>query len=293
MRPRTYRTSTGRLVAHDQGAHLAEWHVGDSAVIWVSQQTEYAEGRAIRGGVPICWPWFGPGRSGDLRPGHGFARVAPWQLVRDRSVEGQRADLLWELTHRDVVGLPGVEHFPHAFTARLQVVVAESATISLTVRNDDSEVFDYEAALHTYLHVGDIRRARISGLDGVTYWDKVQLSKATQLGDLTFTGETDRVHDSAGSVTVHDPALARTLTIDKTGSPTTVVWNPWVQKAAEIADFGDDEWTEMVCVEAAATGSGAVLLRPGAEHTLSTTVTVAHPMSHDGCRQHHRHRRRT
>lgn len=275
MSSRTYRTSTGSLTVHDQGAHLSQWTIGHSPVIWVSQQAEYAEGRAIRGGIPICWPWFGTGRTGDLRPGHGFARVAPWRLVQDGSVEGQRAHLVWELSQEDIIGLSGAEHFAHLFTARLQVVVAESATISLTVRNDDSDTFDYEAALHTYLHVGDARRARIRGLDGATYWDKVLRVEATQHGDLTLTRETDRVLDSTRSVVVHDPILGRTLTVDKAGSPTTVVWNPWVEKAAEMADFGDSEWTEMVCVEAAAVGSGAVLLEPGADHTLTTTVTVA------------------
>lgn len=275
MRARTHRTATGSLVAHDQGAHLTQWCVGDSPVVWVSDHSVYAEGQAIRGGVPICWPWFGPGRTGDLQPGHGFARIAPWRLVGDESVDGESARLMWELTAPDVRGLPGVEHFPHAFTADLEVVVTDSATISLTVRNEDAHPFDYEAALHTYLHVGDIRTARLTGLDGADYWDKVSQTWATQRGEVVFTGETDRVHTSEQPVVVHDPVLARTITVDKAGSPTTVVWNPWADKAAAMADFGDQEWPEMVCVEAAAAGDGAISLEPGAEHTLSTMITVS------------------
>lgn len=274
MTRRTFRTSTGSLIAHDQGAHVTRWLVGDSPVIWVSARTEYAEGRPIRGGVPVCWPWFGPGRPGDLEPSHGFARVAPWRLVGDESVDGESARLMWELTHQDVAGQPGVEHFPHAFTAHLEVVVTDTATISLTVRNDDRHSFDYEAALHTYLHVGDVRTVRLTGLGGADYWDKVSRQWATQRGDLVFTGETDRVHISDRSVALHDPTLGRTLTIDKAGSPTTVVWNPWADKAAAMADLGDLEWTEMVCVETAAVGDGAVTLEAGAEHTLSTMITV-------------------
>lgn len=275
MTPRTYRTSTGTLLAHDQGAHVTQWCVGDSPVVWVSAQSEYAEGRPIRGGVPICWPWFGPGRSCDLQPSHGFARIAPWRLVGDESVDGESARLMWELTDQDARGLPGAEHFPHAFTANLEVVVTHSATISLTVRNDDTRPFDYEAALHTYLHVGDVRQTRLTGLDGAAYWDKVTQSAETQHGDLTFRGETDRVHTSDRAVALHDPVLERTITIDKAGSPTTVVWNPWADKAAAMSDFGDQEWTQMVCVEAAAVGSDAVSLEPGGEHTLSTMFTVS------------------
>lgn len=270
---RTYPTTGGRLVTHDQGAHLTEWVVGNSPVIWVSREAEYAEGRPIRGGVPVCWPWFGPGRSGDLSPAHGFARVAPWRLVEETVADGS-VRLAWELVPEDVAGLDGHAHFPHRFRARVEVEADDVATISLTVRNEGEDAFDYEAALHTYLHVGDVREARVVGLDGADYFDKVTRQDRTQEGDVTVDGETDRVYASDGPVRVVDPVLGRTLLVEKVGSPNTVVWNPWVDKAADMADFGDDEWPRMVCVEAAAVGSRAVGLSPGAEHTLSTRVQV-------------------
>lgn len=273
MSHHTYPTAGGTVVAHDQGAHLTEWRLGDTPVIWVSAESAYAEGEPIRGGVPVCWPWFGPGRPGDLSPAHGFARIAPWRMVQEES-DGSALRLTWELTHADVQGLPGAEHFTHDFTARLEVSVEQAATVALTVRNDGADSFDYEAALHTYLHVGDIRRVQIDGLDGCDYFDKVLSADATQDGPVVFAGETDRVFDSSATVQVHDPALARTLTIEKSGSASTVVWNPWTDKAAAMADFGDNEWQQMVCVEAAAVGRHAVTLPPGHEHTLSTTVRV-------------------
>ncbi|WP_109471327.1 D-hexose-6-phosphate mutarotase [Ornithinimicrobium cavernae] len=273
MEARTHRTGTGTVRAHDQGAQLTEWRVGGVPVIWVSALARYAEGQPIRGGVPVCWPWFGPGRSGDLSPAHGFARTAPWRLV-DEVVDDAGVRLAWELSSADTAGRSGTERFPHTFRARVEVRVTDRATVSLTVRNEDSAAFDYEAALHTYLHVGDIRRVRLTGLDGAHYFDKVLRAGATQHGDLVCTGETDRVHTSDGPVAVHDPVLGRTLTVEKASSPHTVVWNPWAEKAAAMEDFGDREWTEMVCVEAAAVGDGAVRLEPGAEHTLSTTVRV-------------------
>lgn len=273
MNRRTFDTAGGTVTTHDQGAHLTEWRLGDTPVIWVSTASEYAEGQQIRGGVPVCWPWFGPGRSGDLSPAHGFARIAPWRLVQEKS-DATVLRLTWELTAADVQGLPGTAHFAHNFTARLDVTVEESASIALTVRNDGREPFDYEVALHTYLHVGDIRRVEVVGLDGCDYFDKVRGADATQEGSVVFTEETDRVYSSSATVRVQDPVLQRTLTIEKSNSPTTVVWNPWIDKARAMSDFADEEWSQMLCVEAAAVGSDAVRLAAGEEHTLSTTVRV-------------------
>ena len=273
MSRRAHRTATGTVVAHDQGAHLTEWRVGDLPVIWVSARAEYAEGRPIRGGVPVCWPWFGSGRSGDLSPSHGFARTAPWRLVVEESGP-DRIRWVWELSSADVIGVPGIEHFPHRFTAQVSVEVSGAASIALTIRNEDRRPFDYEAALHSYLHVGDVRRVTITGLAGAPYLDKVTGSRHTQQGDLGLTGQTDRVYRCAGPVQVHDPVLNRTLTVAKSGSPETVIWNPWDAKAASMSDLGDREWTQLLCVEAAAVGVSAPQLAPGEAQTLSTTITV-------------------
>lgn len=270
----THQTSNGTVTTADQGAHVVQWVVEGTPVIWVSKDSEYAVGQAIRGGVPICWPWFGPGRSGDRKPSHGFARITPWRLVQDDSAEGV-VRLTWELTPEDVVGAPGVQHFRSPFVARFAAVIDEdSATLSLTVRNEGAQDVEYEAALHTYLHVGDVREVTIGGLEGADYFDKVLQARATQVGALTITGETDRVFASTGTVEVRDPVLERRLVIEKSHSPTTVVWNPWSEKAAQMSDFADQEWQQMVCVEAAAVGDQAVRLAAGAEHTLSTVVRV-------------------
>ena len=270
----THETSNGSVTSTDQGAHLVQWQVRGTPVIWVSRASEYAVGRPVRGGVPICWPWFGPGRTGDLAPMHGFARITPWHLVQESAADGV-VHLTWQLTAADVADAPGVEHFPQEFTARYSAVVdGDSATLSLTVRNEGVDDFDYEAALHTYLHVGDAQQIRITGLEGASYFDKVLQAPATQAGPLTLTGETDRVFSSTHTVEIHDPVLERRLVIEKSHSPTTVVWNPWVEKAAAMSDFGDEEWQQMLCVEAAAVGEQGVRLAAGAEHTLSTVVRV-------------------
>lgn len=270
---RQHRTANGSVTAYDQGAHLAEWTVEEVPVVWVSSRAAYAEGQAIRGGVPVCWPWFAAGPSGELKPMHGFARTAPWQLVEE-DAGPREVRLAWVLTDADVDGLPGADRFPHPFRAELAVSVGHDCSVGLTVTNTGTEAFDYEAALHTYLHVGDIHQAAVTGLDGAHYFDKVLQTDARQDGPITVSGETDRVYTSTATVLVHDPVLGRTLQVDKSGSPTTVVWNPWVEKAAAMTDFGDDEWRQMLCVETAAVGRDSVRLQPGAEHTLSTTIRI-------------------
>lgn len=270
---RHHRTTNGSVTAYDQGAHLAEWTIEDVPVVWVSSRSAYAVGRAIRGGVPVCWPWFAAGPSGELKPMHGFARTAPWQLVEEDTGPGE-VRLVWVLTDADVDGLPGAERFPHPFRAELSVSVDSVCTVALTVTNTGTDAFDYEAALHTYLHVGDIHQVAVTGLDGADYFDKVLQTNARQHGPITFSGETDRVYTSTATVLVHDAGLERTLQVEKSGSPTTVVWNPWIEKAGAMPDFGDDEWRQMVCVETAAVGDDSVRLQPGAAYTLSTTIRI-------------------
>ncbi len=271
---RSGRVGAGDFTAYDHGAQLASWRVGGRPVVWVSRRARYRPDTSIRGGVPICWPWFAPGRTGDLSPAHGFARIAPWTLT-GRASDEHATRLQWRLTEQDIAGLPGAEHFPHPFEARCELTVAQTVTIAVTVRNTGSRTFDYEVALHAYLHVGDVRQIRLAGLDGATYWDKVTRQEQRQIGDLVLTGETDRIHHSPGPVRVLDPVLGRTITVTKEDSADTVVWNPWADKAAELPDLHPAEWTEMLCVEAGNVGSDAIVLGPDQEHTTGTTIAVS------------------
>ena len=153
-------------------------------------------------------------------------------------------------------------------------------TTSLTVHHAGGEPFLYEAALHTYLHVGDVRRVTVHGLENTPYKDKV-LGGREQPGvdgPVRFVGETDRVYlDTTAAVTADDPALDRRLTVEKAGSDSTVVWNPWATKAAAFADFGDDEWPGMLCIETANVGGGAITLGPGQSHTTAAVVRAVTP----------------
>lgn len=269
-------TGSGHYGVFDHGAHVWSWQPdGAAPVLWMSQKSWFADGQPIRGGVPVCFPWFGPGRSGDLQPAHGFARLQPWHMSDIKDTLDRDGRLLVEYTIDEA--MTGEQpNWPHPYTAYLRVkFTPEYVGFELEVNNTGEDEFTFDGALHTYLAVGDIRNVTISGLDGAPYWDKVTDTNGTQSGDVTFTGETDRVYQSTGEVVLADPDLGRTLVISKSGSANTVIWNPWVDKSAAAPDFGDDEWQGMICIEAANAMADQLTLRPGETHTLKQRITLA------------------
>lgn len=267
----------GEVYLH--GAHVTGWvPAGHDPVIWMSKASRFAPTEPIRGGVPICFPWFGPGREPGMSPAHGFARLADWRLV-GASDDDSVVTLTFRLGHEDVEGSAGAEKWPHPFEATYTVVMGSELTLSLAVRNPGDGEYSYEEALHTYLHVQDVTALTVEGLDGARYLDKAPdggPDLETQIGPVTFTAETDRVYHSSGSAVVVDPARARTITVSKESSADTVVWNPWTAKAAAMPDYDDAEWPTMVCVETANALDNAVVLAPGASHTMSATYAVSH-----------------
>lgn len=265
--------ATAEVYLH--GAHVSAWTpAGEQPVLWMSNHSDFAPGKAIRGGVPICFPWFGAGREPGLTPPHGFARIVPWRLVEARE-EDDVVTLTLRLTSADVADLEAAAPWPHDFETTYTVRIGRELGLALTVRNSGEEDFSYEQALHTYLDVADVRTTRVLGLDGAEYLDKTPGGGPgrTQQGEITFTGETDRVYAATGTAVVDDGR--RRIGAAKEGSAHTVVWNPWAGKAAAMADYGDDEWPGMVCLEAANALEEAVTLSAGQSHTLAVTYTVS------------------
>jgi glucose-6-phosphate 1-epimerase len=212
----------------------------------------------------VCFPWFGARADDPAAPSHGLARTRDWELV---SVD--------ELDNGSVRASFDIEVQPFLLTHT--VTVGRALVMRLDVYNRGHGPARFEAALHTYLRIGDVRRVSIRGLEGDGYIDKVSgVRAAGNPAPQQLTGETDRIYlDSESSVQVHDPVLDRIVTIDKTGSRSTVLWNPWEQKAARLADFCGDEWTTMVCVETANVAENAVHLEPGGSHTMTATVSTS------------------
>lgn len=258
-------TAQGQLFLH--GAHLAAWQpAGHQPVLWLSGSSWFQPGRPIRGGVPICFPWFGPHPQDPALPAHGSARLQEWQLQQTQADD----DGTLRLVLQTVVG---------NFQLRYEICPGAELSLQLDCQlsPDATEPEKFEAALHTYLQVSDIRGVWITGLENSGYLNKVPQPEwcAASGQPIEFTAETDRVYQgTADTVVLHDPGLQRRIEISKQGSLSTVVWNPWIDKSRRMPDFGDDEWTGMVCIETACVGEHAVVLQPGQSHRMSALVRV-------------------
>jgi glucose-6-phosphate 1-epimerase len=253
-----------------QGAHVLRYgRQGERPLLWVSREAIYAPGKAVRGGVPVCWPWFGPHPAEPAKPQHGIVRTTMWELRET----GADDEVTWaRLGLRDSEASRAI--WPHAFDLELAVRVGERLDIALTARNTGDAPLTCGGALHSYFAVGDVAQILIEGLDGTRYRDKVDGGALkAQDGPVRIAGEVDRVYlDTEATCTLVDPALARLVVVEKAGSRTTVVWNPGAEKARAMTDFADDEYSGMVCVETANAEGDVVELAPGESHTLRAVV---------------------
>ncbi|MGB8168973.1 MAG: D-hexose-6-phosphate mutarotase [Chthoniobacteraceae bacterium] len=256
------------------GAHVTHFQpAGAAPVLFLSRSSHFAPGKPIRGGVPVCFPWFGPRAGHPESPAHGFARVHCWEAESLAAEESGSVTAILRLASDEQTRA----HWPHDFIARLRIDVARQLTITLHVENTGPAQFQFEEALHTYFAVSDIREVLITGLEGAAYIDKTDSLKRKQLGSehLRLAAETDCVFPATtATCIINDPALHRRILVEKSGSQTTVVWNPWIAKAAAMPDFGDDEWPQMLCIETANTGDDAITLAPGSTHSMSATISL-------------------
>lgn len=249
------------------GAHVLHYQpAGQAPVLWQSRKSYFEPNKPIRGGVPVCWPWFGAHPCDASRPAHGIARLTEWVPV----ASGASADAT-SLTLR----FPAAQGL--SAIADLTVVLGEDLQITLATTNTGDADLPLSEALHSYFAVSDIRAVSVAGLDGLPYIDTVPAGRPvrTQTGPVTFTGETDRVYtNTTGECVILDPGMNRRIRVGKEGSRSTVVWNPWIGKAARMADYGDGEYPEMVCVETANCGPDILRLAPGQAHSMTARIRV-------------------
>lgn len=252
-----------------QGAHLFHYErVAEAPLLWLSKRSFFEPGKAIRGGVPVCWPWFGKHPANSELPQHGFARTSLWELLEAREIDEHTTKVILQLQP----SAGSLQLWPHKFELCLAVTVGRTLTLALTSRNCDTQAFEITAALHSYFAVENIDKVYVEGLAGKSYFDKVTGEEYTQQGNLTISKEVDRIYRKVDyPVTLHDQA--RTLHIDAQGSSSTVVWNPWIESCVEMADMQDDAYKTMLCIEAANAPGDARKLAPGEEHTLTSIIS--------------------
>ena len=255
------------------GAHVTSWTpTGQAPVLWLSSTSAYAPGEAIRGGVPICFPWFAGHATDAQAPAHGFARRLDWTLV-DAAHHGNDVQLVFRLADSAQTRSSA---WPHRFVATYRVTVGDALSLGLEVVNTGDEEVRFEEALHTYYAVGDVRSVSLTGLDGARYVDRLLPDQRLRQGPepVRFERETDRIYDTQQATVIEDPGHGRAVTTTKAGSTSTVVWNPWADKASTMADVGVGEWTGMCCVETGNVRDASVRLGPAESHTMTATITV-------------------
>lgn len=280
------RTDTAEATIALQGAHIISWRpAGQQSALFLSRRSEFTVGKAIRGGVPVIWPWFGPRTAAvNAAPAdapksasHGLARTAVWQLAFV-ALAGDDLHLTFTLGSSPESRALGFDHFRLVY----EVVVGRSLTMRLTVANDGPDPLRFEEALHSYLAVSNVEQAVLRGLEDTEFLDKRDIdprgdSRRKREGDepIVLDRTTDRVYlNTETTCTVTDKGLERVLQVSKGHSRNTVIWNPWAELTRDLADMEPDGWPGMLCVESANVGDAAVTLAPGTAHTMTATIAV-------------------
>jgi glucose-6-phosphate 1-epimerase len=258
-----------------QGGHIMHWqpkHAADP-VLWLSDNARYIHGRSIRGGVPICWPWFGPHPTDSTLCPHGFARVMPWDLMESYTLDNGATRLILQIMHTPVAQ----RQLSYPYNLSLTIDIGSTLKIALTTTNRGSQPFVIGEAFHTYFQVSDVGNIAVTGLEGCEYADKVlNYDRHTQQDAIKFDQEFDRVYvNTKADCVIEDPGLNRRIRIAKTGSNATVIWTPWREKAHGLGDMGlDENWRRMICVESANAMENIVMVSPNQSHVLAVEYST-------------------
>ncbi|MDR0210978.1 MAG: D-hexose-6-phosphate mutarotase [Pseudomonas putida] len=268
------------LLIAQQGAQVLSYQrLGEPPLLWLSDQAIFRQGKSVRAGVPVCWPWFGNLQRnpqavqamyhGGQAPAHGLARTRDWQLLGiEEAAEGLRIEFSLPQALGD---LPG---WPHEVELKLLIEMGTQLTMTLSSLNQGNDSVTISQALHSYFAVSDVRQARVEGVDNLGYIETLaDWELRQQHGALGFAGETDRIYlQTPDLLKIVDPQWNRRITLHSTGSRSAVIWNPWTDRARELTDMADDGWQRMLCIETANVWDDVVTLAPGASHSLSVTI---------------------
>lgn len=257
------------LISTYSGHVLAYQPINETEpLLFLSDQANYEQGKAIRGGVPVCWPWF----SDDGVPAHGFVRNEQWQIAATQQQLDGSTKIILNIGHN----AHSQELWDYKFNLQLEIIIGETLSMVLTTSNLDEDDFTISQALHTYLSVGDVNKIEIIGLDGTHYLDKtIGLGKGEQEGNIKIDNEFDRIYGSLQkNILLRDPVFNRQIRISSPKSTTAVIWNPGQEKSIAMADLSADAYKQFVCIEAANTACDKVVVRAGHSHSLTVNYAV-------------------
>lgn len=255
------------------GAHVLSFIPRDQAdLLWLSPASPFQSGVAIRGGIPLCWPWFGAHGDNASLPMHGFARVSDWRLEEITALSAGQTSIVLSLKDNETTR----QMWPHQFDLRLQIDIGQDLQLTLITRNTGATPLPLAQAVHTYFNISHVDQVSISGYDGAKYYDKVAGGEKCHTGDILLEREIDAVFQGCpGQSVIKDAGLKRQIIIDKQGSDSAVVWNPWVEKSKTLSGFHPQAYQNMVCVETANVGADAKVIQPQQTHSLRTIIAAA------------------
>ena len=241
-------------------------------VLFLSSQSAYAEGKAIRGGIPVCWPWFGPDPKGLQRPNHGFVRNHFWQLAKTEAV----GDTETKVSLRFTESFKRENTWRQPFMLLLDISIGPSLQLQLTTYNTGDQPFSITQAFHSYFRVGDIKRVKILGLEDCDYFDKLeQGTQKIQKGVVSVTQEVDRVYVEAyKNLVIADPVLQRRIHINSPNTSTAVVWNPWSKTSKKMPDLAATDYRRFICVEAGNVAFDLIKVQPGSRFSLQANYSL-------------------
>lgn len=257
-----------------QGSHVLSWKPNKQAdVIWLSKDATFKEGKSVRGGIPICWPWFGAHESNNLFPAHGFARTVLWHVAEVDNISSDKTQITFRLSTAQL-DESVKKMWPQDTVAEYKITISDTLNIELTTFNNSKEDITIGQALHTYFNIEDIIDTTIYGLEGKTYLDKPDnFNSKIQNGPIIINNEVDRVYlDTSDDLTIDNKR--RKIIIKKQGSHSTIVWNPWAEVANKMGDLGVNGYQKMLCVESANAANDVVTIQPDNSYTLKVKYEI-------------------
>ncbi len=252
-----------------QGGHLFHYKaIGKPALLWLSELAYFEKGKAIRGGVPICFPWFGKHKNNTSLAQHGFARTQMWEVVLEEEIDADNTHIRLELK----TNVDTLEQWPYLFEAHLDIIIGATLSMALHVTNKDTKAFEISTALHSYFSVSDIDTVSIKGLENCLYFDALKVETFMQHKDVHIQEEVDRVYSNP-SKTISLLQNDGSVHLQQEGSNSLVVWNPWIEKSQKMIDMTDDGYKSMVCLETSNVRDDARIVKANESHVLKVTIS--------------------
>lgn len=239
-------------------------------ILWMSPESNFEEGKPIRGGIPVCFPWFGPHKSDPAKPQHGFARLMYWNVLETASLTNGETKVVLQLSS----SVETKKYWDHDFCADITIIAGKTLTVNLKVTNTSEVPFDYTCALHTYFYVSSVEEISIGGLQNTKYYNQLDGGEYYQESELLEikNAETRHYLNTENYCVITDPLFGRKIKAAKTGSKVTTIWNPGEETCVKIDDIPDDGYHSFVCIEAVNAFNNIISLEPGKSHLSSAII---------------------